>query len=167
MEHLAERGRLHVRSAGLLDLDGEPMHPHAREALARAGVVARAHSARELRAHDVESADLVLGMTREHRGRAIQLSPRAASRTFTLPEFGRLCRAVDGAEISAKSAHCRARQGVAAAAARRGIVRPDTPEEDDIADPLGGSIEVFEDTLRQIDEALRAFVEMLVGASDR
>jgi protein-tyrosine phosphatase len=106
--------RFVVESAGTWGHSGSPMEPHALSVLAAAGVDGSDFRARELVAEHVVAADLVLGATREHRAAAVVLHPRAASRTFTLREFARL------------------------AAGQRGLVPPERPSDDDLADPYQG-----------------------------
>ncbi len=58
----------------------------------------------------------------------------------------------------------RARTLVAAAARLRGTVRPSRPDEDDIPDPIGQSMEVYQATGTVIARAVDASVAALVGA---
>jgi protein-tyrosine phosphatase len=128
---LSERDVL-VASAGTHGLVGEGMQPHALDVLRERGVDGSGFRARRLEAHHVEDADLVLTATREHRAAAVTLAPRAVRKTFTLREFDRLLSVADLTAAADGSAL------VAAAAAHRGLVRPDKPGDDDITDPYGG-----------------------------
>jgi protein-tyrosine phosphatase len=130
--------RFVVESAGTWGHSGSPMEPHALSVLAAAGVDGSDFRARELVAEHVVAADLVLGATREHRAAAVVLHPRAASRTFTLREFARLAAAVDPAALTADDPVERARELVRAAAGQRGLVPPERPSDDDLADPYQG-----------------------------
>ena len=127
-----------VESAGTWGHSGSPMEAYALSTLASYGVGGDDFRARELVAELVAGADLVLGATRDHRAAAVVLHPRAASRTFTLREFARLTAAVDPAQLTASEPEERARQLVPAAAARRGLVPPAAPQDDDLADPYQG-----------------------------
>lgn len=163
----AAAARFEVRSAGTLDLAGAEMEPQAATALAGLGVPADGHHARRITASEVAEADLVLGMTREHRGAAIELFPRASARAFTLFEFARYCRHVDPADLPAGDPVERARNVVEAALGRRGLDRPEAPSDDDLIDPLGAPAAAFEATAAAIDAALRPFLVLLTAASDR
>ena len=131
-EHLLRAGlppgTAEVTSAGTHGLVGEGMQAHALDVLRERGVDGSAFRARRLEAHHVEGADLVLTATREHRAAVVTLAPTAVRRTFTLRELDRLLSVAD---LTAPDL-------VAAAAAQRGLVRPDKPGDDDITDPYGG-----------------------------
>ena len=130
--------RFVVESAGTWGHGGSPMESFALSTLKAHGIEGDAFRARELVAEHVAAADLVLGATREHRAAAVVMHPRAASRTFTLREFARLTSAVDPAQLTATDPVDRARELVRAAAGRRGLVPPDHPKDDDLADPYQG-----------------------------
>ena len=127
-----------VESAGTWGHTGAPMEPFALSTLASYGYDGSAFTARELVAEHVAGADLVLGATREHRAAAVLLQPRAARKTFTLREFDRLLSAVDPASLPTGDRVERAHAIVAAAAANRGLVRPERPDDDDVTDPYQG-----------------------------
>lgn len=131
-EHLLREGLrgqdVVVASAGTYGLVGEGMQAHALDVLRERGIDGSAFRAQRLEALQVEGADLVLTATREHRAAAVTLAPKAVRKTFTLREFDRLLSVADQA----------APDLVAAVAAQRGLVRPDKPGDDDIADPYGG-----------------------------
>ena len=134
----ADADRFVVESAGTWGHTGSPMESFALSTLKSHGIDGDDFRARELVAEHVAGADLVLAATREHRAAAVVLHPRAASRTFTLREFARLTGAVDPAQLTATEPVGRARELVRAAAARRGLGPPDTPRDDDLADPYQG-----------------------------
>ena len=127
--------RFVVESAGTWGHTGSPMESYALSTLKTYGLDGADFSARELVAEHVVAADLVLGATREHRAAAVVLHPRAAARTFTLREFSRLAEAVDATALPAGDPVERARALVRAAAANRGLVPPQHPRDDDLADP--------------------------------
>src|SRR5258706_14415043 len=70
--------RIDVSSAGTAAWDGSPATTEAIAAAAGREADISEHRARRLAAHHVEQADLVLGMTTDHRDTAIQLVPTAA-----------------------------------------------------------------------------------------
>jgi len=149
-----------VASAGTRGLEGEPVQEHALAELAGRAVTAEAFRARRLLAEHVAEADLVLGATRAHRAAAVTLVPRAAARTFTLREHDRLLSRVDPADLPADPVE-RARALAAAAAAQRGLVRPDRPEDDDVADPYGGPASAYPPCAALIDQSLQRWLDLL------
>jgi protein-tyrosine phosphatase len=153
--------RFVIESAGTWGHSGSPMEPHALTTLAELGADGTDFLARELVADHVAGADLVLGATRDHRAAAVVLHPRAAARTFTLREFARLTRDVDAADLPDSDAVERARALVRAAAARRGLVPPHHPADDDLADPYQAPASAFAAAAEIIADALRGPVGLL------
>jgi protein-tyrosine phosphatase len=130
-----EAGSFVVESAGTWGHTGSPMEPFALSTLAGLGHDGSTFQARELVAEHVAAADLVLTATREHRAAAVVLQPRAARHTFTLREFDRLLSVVDPATLPTGDRVARAHAVVQAAAAHRGLVRAEAPDDDDLEDP--------------------------------
>src|SRR6266511_1488932 len=102
----------------------------------------------------VLAADLILGASVEHRDAVLRLVPAALHRTFTVKEFVRLGAAVRPAgDLGAASAV------VGAVARQRGRQDAAPPGWDDIADPIGASLEVARavarDSAAAIDGLLR------------
>ena len=155
--------RFEIGSAGTWGHTGSPMEAHAVTTLARYGVDGRRFSARELVAEQVAGADLILGATREHRAAAVVLHPRAAARTFTLREFGRLAAAVDASTIAGEDPVDRARNAVRAAAAQRGLVPPDSPRDDDLDDPYQAPESAFVACGALVQATLQTPLDLLAG----
>jgi protein-tyrosine phosphatase len=165
-ERLGERaGAFLVESAGTMGFSGSPMEAFALSSLSAWSVDGAEFRARALVADHVEQADLVLAATREHRAAAVVMHPRASGRTFTLREFDRLCRAVDPATLPADDLVERARALVRAAAAQRGLVRPDRPSDDDVEDPYRGPESGFTATAALVHEVLQRPLDLLTGRS--
>ena len=149
---LAERGLngISITSAGTSAwADGEATE-EAVEALRERGIDISDHRARRLRRSMVESADLVIGMTGEHREAAARMVAGAADRTFTLKELVQLLQDAGGSDGGDPVERLRT------AAARAAEVRsaagrlPSTDE--DVADPLGLGIESFRAAAWEIGE---------------
>jgi len=157
--------RFVVESAGTWGHSGSPMEAHAATTLSAYGVTGADFRARELVAEHVVGADLVLGATREHRAAAVVLHPRAATRTFTLREFDRLIRVVDPTDLPTGDVVDRARAVVRAAAARRGLVRPDRPRDDDLDDPYHAPASAFAVCGDLVQRTLAAPLDLLAGVS--
>ncbi len=95
------------------------------------------HSGQQLKAADVQAADLVLVATRDHRGKVLEFDPTANTKIFTLREFGHLAQTVrqeDVEELLAQG-YDRPAAVVAAVAQQRG--QGDPVPDYDIVDPYG------------------------------
>src|SRR5688572_22438644 len=79
-----------VESAGVAGWEGSGATDEAVQALEEKGIDISHHSARRLNRRLIESADLVVAMSREHREAILRIAPPAAARTFTLKELVRL-----------------------------------------------------------------------------
>jgi protein-tyrosine phosphatase len=156
-----EASRVLVHSAGTWGHEGSPMEPFALDTLSRLGVDAQASAAfraRELTSEMVESADLVLVASREHRAAVVTMVPRSVTRTFTLREFGRLAAGVDAGALPDDVVQ-RGLALVTAVAGRRGLVAAG-PEGDDLADPYGAPARAFEHCAADIVDVLKAPLDL-------
>lgn len=156
-----------VESAGTWGHTGSPMEAFAASTLGGYGLDGQDFRARELVAEHVAGADLVLGAAREHRAAAVVLQPRAASRTFTLREFARLVATVDPDTLPSGDVVARARGLVQAAAARRGLVPPDRPGDDDLDDPYHAPASMFEVCGEMLARTLQGPLDLLAGVRTR
>jgi protein-tyrosine phosphatase len=153
----ADADRVEVRSAGTYAVVGEDIEPDAKRFLDTVGVKPDPFEARQLLEQHVAAADLVLGATRAHRAAAVTLVPAAAKRTFTIRELARLVEDVDLEEDGDVVRRFQAL--VPAAAQRRGLVRPDHPDDDDVADPYRMKYGAFEAAGRQLHAAIATIVD--------
>ncbi|HVA62042.1 MAG TPA: hypothetical protein VNG13_16110 [Mycobacteriales bacterium] len=157
-----------VTSAGTWGIAGAPMEPFAADAVHELGGDPDGFlGARDLTVTTVETAELILTASREHRAAVVTLSPRAAGRTFTIREFARLVAAVDPATLLAGPPAVRAQSLVRAAAARRGLVPPVAPADDDIPDPYRGPASVFRDCATLIQDGLAGPLSVIVASTER
>lgn len=158
-----------VTSAGTAALVGEPIQPDAAALLVAAGVDTSDFNARMLDASQVERADLVLAMTRRHRSATATAVPRALPRLFTLREFARLAEAAaaDLRATDCRDAEAWARSLVPAAASKRGWVRPDAPDDDDVDDPYGGPASGYREPFELIERAVGTIAQILAGPFTR
>lgn len=150
-----------VTSAGTYGLVGHPIEPDAAAMLDELGVVPDEFAAREMVKDLLETQDLVLTATREHRAAAVSMLPRASRWTFTIREFARLVEAVDVSGVAGGAPLDRARALVDAAASQRGYVRAPSPADDDVADPYRRSLDAFRVAAKQIDAATAVIAERL------
>ena len=82
-------GRIDVRSAGVLVLEGHPIGTRTRSALARHGLVDHAHRSRQFRSTDAAAADLVVVMEPLHLRWMRRNLPEAAAITGSLRRLAR------------------------------------------------------------------------------
>lgn len=143
-ERLARVLGASATSAGIRALNKRPMVPYAEMALAELGGDPSNFSSRRLTSAMVSDADLILTMTQLHRDEVLQLNPHALRKTFSLGEANRL-----------------AHMGGVATVAGLDASRPKSAprDDEDIADPLGGELDMFLSTARHI----QAINEFLIG----
>ncbi len=114
------------------------------------------HRSRRLTDAMVQHADLVLAMTRSHVWGVLAHDPDAASRTFLLDELARL---------GALAGPRRDSEPVRTWAGRVAALRPPGPiagrGEDEIPDPYGESVAVYEVTAARIERASAAIAELV------
>ncbi|MCY4294733.1 MAG: low molecular weight phosphatase family protein [Acidimicrobiaceae bacterium] len=144
LRDLDSEGRIDVRSAGVLAVEGHPLGPRTRSALARHGLADHDHRSRQLDSHDAADADLVVVMEPLHllwiRRELPSLAPISGS-------LRRLARDLDP-PAGADSAGDDATAGTSADLRRRvtslGLARL-TPEAwEEVVDPAGGSQDAFD-----------------------
>lgn len=159
-------------SAGTRARPGLSMTPEAQQIAIELGatpIAAAAHSSRFLGETQLQSADFVVAMARNHRRSIVELNPALAGTAFTLRELARLLADVgdrellrQGAQSNTDDPRTRLRQMLSFVAARRGVSAPsDSPDDDDVVDPFRRSRRTYELSGAQVHRALPA-VERLV-----
>ncbi|MDP5183816.1 hypothetical protein QOZ88_14345 [Blastococcus sp. BMG 814] len=148
-------------SAGTRAVTGSPMHPRSALVISGFGGDPEGFVARQLEPGMVAEADLVLTLTRDHRRTVLELAPRALARTFTLREAAALLGALEDRPPEGEGFTGRARGLVAALAAARPGRRGD--EGDDIADPIGRSLEGHEEVGQAVADALLPVLAALIS----
>ena len=78
---------LEISSAGTYAWRDQPASSLAIEVLEEAGIDLSAHRSRELSGELIESADLIVAMTGEHKEEVIRISPDSESRVIILGEL--------------------------------------------------------------------------------
>lgn len=144
-----------VDSAGLVGA-GRPAADHTLAVLASRGIDHSAHRSRVMEAGHLESADLVLAMTREHLREAAVLAPGKFARIFTLKELVRRA-ATAGPRRAGESlddwldrlGEGRDRQDLLGSSA-----------DDDVADPYGMDRRSYETTYTEIESLVDRFVDL-------
>lgn len=142
-----------VRSAGVLP-GGVPASSHGIDVLATRGIDISAHRSRTMAAHEIASADLVVGMERRHVQEAIVLVGSAEAWSFTLRD---LVRRAEDAAPRQPGEGLREWAGRLAAGRRRAqlLGRGD----DEVRDPIGRPRADYERTVAELDDLLRRLVD--------
>ena len=155
---------LGVSSAGVGALNGQPMHPHAVEVLAENGVDATGFVSRYLQPRILQSADLVLCMTREHRAACQRMLPVRWKRMFTLVEFVELVSILDrdpqsgGAGEGSVPGEFDAAPSIDTLMAARGRIDTNSAHLD-ILDPMGRPKSDFERVYGEVVPRVDSLVE--------
>lgn len=126
---LAALGGAEITTAGTLVIEGQPMSTRTRQALETVGLAVPPHRSRQLRAADLDAADLVVALAGEHVAHVRRDHPSAAARTATLR---RLCR--DLPRVSGT---------LPERVAALGLAEVDLEPWEDVEDPGGGDVDVF------------------------
>ena len=145
-----------VRSAGLLD-DGLPADTNSIDVLTGMGLDITNHRSRRISAAILRSADLVLGMARDHVREAVVLAPEIFPRVFTLKELVRRGDEVGPREGDESLADWLAR----AHAGRTSADLMGTSRADDIPDPIGMPRTAYERMVEELTEQLDRLVALL------
>ncbi|MFM7224637.1 MAG: hypothetical protein ACKO1Y_04265 [Actinomycetota bacterium] len=134
-EHVPD---LEVSTSGTHVIEGMPMSWRTRDAIASLGLEVPDHRSRQATAAELERADLVIALAREHVAWMRRVHPDAAMRTATLK---RLARDLPpgGTPFADR---------VATLALHDAVLAP----WEDVQDPAGGDIDVFLECAREIAE---------------
>lgn len=152
-----------VASAGTLGLVGRGIEPEMAAHLVALGVPDVGFAARRMTATDVRQADLVLGLTREHRAAAVELVPPAVRRAFTLLEFARLLATIEPKELPDGTVVDRLRAAVPLATTRRR--RVSAADLDDVVDPYRISQQAYDGSFVAIRTAVDAIADRVLPHS--
>jgi len=155
--HLEQRGMdARVHSAGTIGWGG-PATDHAVEILAERGIDLSDHESRRLTPVFVTEADLVLGMTRDHVTGSLNHDPGARERSFVMGEVVRL-----GRKVGPRRPDQSVRDWCAQVAALRLPNRPPGIGSDEIADPVGEGMSVYQRTADQLDRLCAELAALLI-----
>ncbi|NHC15342.1 arsenate-mycothiol transferase ArsC [Motilibacter deserti] len=145
-------GAVLATSAGTAPVTGAEVHPFTLAALQRRGVHFAGPAGRPITRRLVESADLVLGMTRGHRAHAVRTYPPVLRRAFTLRELSRL---VARAEAPTEAG---AREWALDVGRWRGLA---ADGDDDVMDPIRGPAQAHEEVVALLERELRVVLAPL------
>lgn len=131
---------------------------HAITVMREYGLDVSEHENRPVTREIVEQADLVLGMTRQHVNYVTSRWPEAADRTFLVGELARL-----GGQIGPRGELEPAAAWAERASAARPPRRPLGRAVDEIDDPVGLPIAVYQQTAEMLDRWLSEIAALLAG----
>jgi protein-tyrosine phosphatase len=144
-----------VHSAGLR-ADGWLPSEGAVKVLLPRGLDLAAHRSRAMTEEMLAEADLVIGMTREHVQEAVVLLPSVWSRAFTLKELVR--RAEQAGARSPGQPFDEWLEKVHAGRTRTDLLERGV--SDDVADPIGLGLDVYERTANEIAGLVDRLVDL-------
>ncbi|HET9873721.1 MAG TPA: hypothetical protein VFP89_14140 [Propionibacteriaceae bacterium] len=149
-----------VASAGTYAMKGDPISPPMDRLIEQAGGSAAGFAATQLSERVIRPAGLVLGMTRAHRGAAVELWPASVRHAFTLRQFARLISQVDPSELPSGSAAERLRAAIPLAAANRGRQKA-SAQDDDVPDPYRRGDRAYAEAFAEIRAAVDAIGQII------
>jgi protein-tyrosine phosphatase len=138
-----------VTSAGTRGLAGAPVHEPMARLLAADGIDTSTFRSRPLTAGVVQSADLILTLTAQHRSEVLEVEPLALRRTLSLGELARLATEVSPGTVTGTDDAQRLRSLVTAAVARRHLFAG-TRLDDDVVDPYRQADGVYATSYAQL-----------------
>jgi protein-tyrosine-phosphatase len=148
-------------SAGTAGWVGSAADPNSIEAAAELGIDISAHRARQLRADDVRSAELVLAMASEHRDAAARSAPEAAGVVFGLKELVCLLEALPVPSSAGDPSTLAGRVREADRLRRDGI--GEWTQQGGVEDPLGMRLDGFRAVARDLDAWCARLADGLFG----
>ena len=139
--HQAEKVNLEVdvASVGIQAFAGDTASENTLAALAEVGIDGSGHRSRRIHHLLLNEYDLILAMTNSHKQQLLQLAPDLQGKIFLLKEFVK-----QGQELDAY-----------------------IEKAYDIADPFGGSLEVYRTSLGEIAQATQALVNHLAYGKEK
>jgi protein-tyrosine phosphatase len=138
---------LRVATFGTHVIEGMPMSWRTRDSIEQLGIAAPDHRSRQATADELDAADLVIALAREHVAWMRRVHPTAAPRTATLR---RLARDLPPAPPPLPER--------LAALALGGV---ELEPWEDVADPAGGELDDFHACAREIAELLHVVIPRL------
>ena len=143
-----------VTSQGVLP-GGVEAAPEAATAMAEVGIDLSGHLSRQLEQPELERADLVIGMTREHVREAVVLVPSLLERAFTLKELVR--RGEETPRRPEEPLH----EWLEVLARDREVEDLiGASEADDVEDPMGKRLPAFRATAEELDDLVARLVKV-------
>jgi protein-tyrosine phosphatase len=156
--------RIDVASSGTWGWEGSAAVPESVAVAAERDIDISKHTARRLVPEQILKADLILGMTCEHREAVESMVPDAAARAFTLKELVRLLENLAAPSPGdTRVTPARLAERVLEADALRQGGFEGLPGDLDIVDPLGLPMATFRAVSWEIGEFCSRLVDGLFG----
>lgn len=149
-----------IRSAGTRAVANAPIDPIISSLLLRRGVETIHFSSRELDIRMVESADLILTASTNHRAAVARLHPAALHKTLTLKQLARYAPFILESGSGPADASQRIPWLLSAVPRARARARK---EDDSIADPRGRSRRHYEAAVDELAQACATIASLLAG----
>jgi protein-tyrosine phosphatase len=138
---------LRVTTSGTHVIEGMPMSWRTRDAIASLGLPIPDHRSRQATVSELDSADLVIALAREHVAWMRRVHPRAAPRTATLKRLAR--------DLSDDGTPLVDRVGVMK------LAEVELEPDEDVLDPAGGDLDVFLECAQEISALLHVVIPRL------
>jgi protein-tyrosine-phosphatase len=138
---------LKVTTSGTHVIEGMPMSWRTRDAITSLGLPVPSHRSRQATAYELDTADLVIALAREHVLWMRRTHPAAAPRTATL---NRLARDLDDGPGPLW-------ERLATMRLHEVMLEP----WEDVHDPAGGDLDVFLECAQEISSRLHALIPRL------
>jgi protein-tyrosine-phosphatase len=137
-------------TAGTHVIEGQPMSWRTQEAMARLGFSANGHRSHQLRAADLDAADLVVGFEGWHIAYVRRTHPSAAGKTATMRRW---CRELGPGTVEGLGVRIKA------------LDLADVVLEpwEDVEDPAGGDVEVVAECAREVLELTTTLAALLTN----
>ncbi len=136
-----------VTTSGTHVIEGMPMSWRTRDAIASLGLPIPDHRSRQATVQELDSADLVIALAREHVAWMRRVHPRAAPRTATLKRLARDLPA-HGTPLADRLAQMR-------------LHEVELEPGEDVLDPAGGDLDVFLACAQEIADLLHVVIPRL------
>jgi protein-tyrosine-phosphatase len=138
---------LKVTTSGTHVIEGMPMSWRTRDAITSLGLPVPDHRSRQATAHELDTADLVIALAREHVMWMRRVHPTAAPRTATLKRLARDLPEDNGPLFER--------------VARMRLHEQQLEPWEDVLDPAGGDLDVFLECAQEIADLLHALIPRL------
>jgi protein-tyrosine-phosphatase len=138
---------LNVTTSGTHVIEGMPMSWRTRDAITSIGLPVPDHRSRQATPQELDTADLVIALAREHAAWMRRVHPTAAPRTATLK---RIARDLPDDESP-----------LFERVARMHFHEQQLEPWEDVHDPAGGDLPVFEECAREIADLLHEVIPRL------
>lgn len=152
-----------IRSAGTRAVAKVPIDPIICSVLRRRGIETIHFSSRELDVRMLESADLILTASTNHRAAVARLLPSALHKTLTLKQLARYAPFI--LESGGCPSDVTERIPWILAAVPRARARARKDDDDSIADPRGKSRRQYEAAIDELEQACSMIAPLLTGGA--